>query len=392
MRVALVFPDFLSTVVLARDFIKALVRNPDNQVYVICQVEEYHEELETLNVTYFDVDIYRFISPLKDLRYFYKLYQIFSQQDIDVVINWTHKPNIYGTFAAKLAGVKTVICAIRGLGLVFLDENSLKAKLLKSFVSFLYWIVGKLCNKIWFTNPDDLNYFLRKRLITKSKYLLTSNAINIKYFSAAAVSPEKLGQLRQELGLPSYGRVVVMVGRMIWSKGVREFIEASQLLKDRFPEVTFLLVGPLDQGSPYAVPEEYLRDSEKSGNFRWLGFRRDVRELYALADLAVFPSYYMEGGYPRAVLEPMALGKPVITTDTPGCRAPVAPGKNGFLIPPRDSQALAEAMATLLQDEPLRQEFGKCSRRKVEQEFDERLVTEKIINEVSVLSGGNYLK
>jgi len=385
MRVALVFPDFLSSMAFGRDFIKALGRDLDNQVYVITPVEGHHEELKTLKVTYFDIDMYRFISPLKDLRYLHKLYQIFSQQNIEVVISWTHKPNIYGTFAAKLAGVKTVICAIRGLGLVFLDEISPKA-------IFLYWIVGKLGNKIWFTNPDDLYYFIRKGLVTRSKSLLTSNAIDIKYFSTAAVSPEKLGQLRQELGLPSSGRVVVMVGRMIWSKGVREFIEASQLLKDKFPQVTFLLVGPLDQGTPYAVPEEYLRDSEKSGNFRWLGFRRDVRELYALADLAVLPSYYMEGGYPRAVLEPMALGKPVITTDTPGCRAPVAPGKNGFLIPPKDSQALAEAMEKLLQNEPLRREFGQCSRRKVEREFDERLVTEKIIREVSVLSGKNYLK
>ena len=253
-------------------------------------------------------------------------------------------------------------------------------------MALLYRLVGKLCNKIWFTNPDDLNYFLSKGLVTRAKSLLTSNAIDIKYFSPAAVSAKKLGQLRQELGLPASGRVVVMVGRMIWSKGIREFIEASQLLKGNFPQVTFLLVGPLDRGTPYGVPEEYLRGSEKSGNFRWLGFRRDVRELYALADLAVLPSYYPEGGYPRAVLEPMALGKPVITTDTPGCRAPVAPGQNGFLIPPRDSRALAEAMATLLQDESLRQEFGQCSRRKVEREFDERLVTNKIIKEISALT------
>ena len=124
MRIALVFPDFLSTVVLARDLIKTLARNPDNQVYVISPVEGYHAELKTLKVTYFDIDMYRFISPIKDLDYLHKLYKIFSQQDLDVVINWTHKPNIYGTFAAKLAGVKIVICAIRGLGLVFLEEIS----------------------------------------------------------------------------------------------------------------------------------------------------------------------------------------------------------------------------------------------------------------------------
>jgi glycosyltransferase involved in cell wall biosynthesis len=181
------------------------------------------------------------------------------------------------------------------------------------------------------------------------------------------------------LGIGGQDKVVIMVARMIWPKGVREFVEAAELLKERRPGVHFLLVAPLEIGSPDAVPEAYVRGRERTGNLRWLGFQKDVRQLYAMSHLAVLPSFYKEGGYPRALLEPMAMGKPVITTDTDGCRGVVDHGRDGYLIPPKDSKSLMDAVEEMISDERKLAEFGNRARVKMVCEFDERVIVPSAI-------------
>ena len=140
-------------------------------------------------------------------------------------------------------------------------------------------------------------------------------------------------------------------------------------------------MGPEEKTSPNAVPTSYLEESVKSDNFQWVGFRNDVKDLYALSDLAVLPSYYREGGYPRALTEPMAMGKPVIAADSIDCRAPVEDGKNGYLVPIKDSQALADAIEMLMRDDEKRKQFGHYSRLKAEREYDEKVIVQQMINE-----------
>lgn len=166
---------------------------------------------------------------------------------------------------------------------------------------------------------------------------------------------------------------------MIWAKGVGEFAEAAEILRDRLPFVKFILVGPEETTSPDAVPEMYLKDAERKANFMWIGFRNDVKDLYALSDVAVLPSYYREGGYPRALTEPMAMGKPVIAADSIDCRAPVENGRNGFLVPIKDSKALAAAIETLMVDEKKREEFGRYSRIKAVTEYDEKVIVRQVV-------------
>jgi N,N'-diacetylbacillosaminyl-diphospho-undecaprenol alpha-1,3-N-acetylgalactosaminyltransferase len=152
-------------------------------------------------------------------------------------------------------------------------------------------------------------------------------------------------------------------------------------LHSELPEVKFILVGPLDEGSPDSIPKSYLIENNKHNNFMWIGFRREVKELYAIADLAVLPSYYREGGFPRALTEPMAMGKPVITTNSVHCRGTVEEGKNGYLVPVKDSKALADAIAILINDDNKRKEFGRYSRLKAENEFNEKVIVPKVVKE-----------
>ena len=154
------------------------------------------------------------------------------------------------------------------------------------------------------------------------------------------------------------------------------------ILRDKYPMVKFILIGPRDDGSPDSVPESYLRENEKYDNFMWTGFRKDVQNFYAVSDLAVLPSYYREGGFPRGLTEAMAMGKPIITTDSVHCRATVEDGKNGYHVPIRDSKALANAIEKTINDDDKRDAFGRYSRLKAVNEFDERKIVSQVVKEM----------
>jgi glycosyltransferase involved in cell wall biosynthesis len=173
-----------------------------------------------------------------------------------------------------------------------------------------------------------------------------------------------------------------MVARMSWAKGVRQFCQASDELRTDYPHVKFVLVGQEDTGSPDSVPASYLDRYEEYENFTWLGYRVDIRELYSISYLAVFPSYYKEGGWPRGVLEPMAMGKPVITTDSKDCSNAVEDGVSGLLVPAKDSVALTKAIEKIVNDEELASRFGQRSRETIVQENNEELIMTQLINAI----------
>ena len=165
--------------------------------------------------------------------------------------------------------------------------------------------------------------------------------------------------------------MVVMVARMIFEKGIREFCEAAVQVNRRDPGIRFLLIAPLEHGHINSVPATFVEDYAKRCNLTWVEFAKDVRPYYYLSSMAVLPSFYKEGGYPRALLEPMAMGKPIVTTNTDGCRRTVEQGLNGLLIAPRDANALAEAILCIMSDDDMRKRMGEYARSKAENEFDE---------------------
>lgn len=387
MKIAIISPDDLSILIIFKELINALKN--DNRfgkykIYTISPITEHIKELNKLATVHIPINMYRYLSVTRDLKYLFQLYRIFRKEKFDIIINLTTKPIIYGTIAAHLIGSAKVMSAIRGLGssFSFFNDAGKKDKLIKYIILSLYWLACRWSTKIWFTNKEDLNYFILKGVVIPPKVILTKNAINVNYFSPLSVNKDTLTELRKELGIDVNDKVIVMVARLIWPKGIKEFIEASEILKGKKTNIKFILVAPPEPGSTQQVPETYIREKEKIGNFLWLGFRKDVREIYAICDIAVLPSYYKEGGYPRALLEPMAMSKPVIAANTPDCSGPVRDGENGFLIPPKDSVSLAKTIECLINDKEKMEKFGQSSRIIVEQEFDERIVFSRIVNEL----------
>ena len=382
MKIALVAPDDFSIWHFRKYLIKALKERGCN-VYAISTAGEYVGLIESLGAVHIPVEMNRFMSPMKDLKFLMALYDIFRTEKFDSVHNFTIKPNIYSAIAARVAGIKKIIGSVTGLGFVYSDNSELKLRRLRPVINKLYWLGFKLSDKVWFQNADDLAFFVSSHLIDKQKaVIIKGSGVNLQEYWLYSLDSNKIVELKKELGANALTKFVVMVvARVVWSKGVKEFIEASEILKEKYPFTKFILVGPIEKGSPLSVPQEYLREKEKSENFQWLGFRKDIKEILTLSDLVVLPSYYREG-IPRSLLEAMALEKPIITTNSVGCKEVVEDGKNGYLIPIKDSKALADAIEVLINDDKKRADFGRYSRLKAEKEFDEKVVVDRIIKEL----------
>jgi N,N'-diacetylbacillosaminyl-diphospho-undecaprenol alpha-1,3-N-acetylgalactosaminyltransferase len=392
MKVAVICPQDFTVVLCCKAMVNILREYDRSEVYIISDINKegnYSETIKSWGFEHIPVVMSRHINPFSDLKCLYSLYKILKSKEIDVVINACTKPNIYGAIAGRLAGIKKILCSVWGRGTAFLEDGGLKGNILKFLLLKLYYVAFHLSDKVWFTNTNDHDYFIAQKTVQPEKVILTKNYVDIEEFYPDYLPEKKLKELRGELGLHNHDKVVILVGRMIWSKGVGEFINASNILREKLPEIKFILVGPEEKTSPNAVPTSYLEESMKADNFQWLGWRNDVKDLYALSDLAVLPSYYREGGYPRALTEPMAMGKPVIAADSIDCRAPVEDGKNGYLVPIKDAQALADAIEILMSDDEKRKQFGRYSRLKTEREYDERIIVQQVINEFMITTANS---
>ncbi len=384
MKIAFINPDGLSTKIFCKSFAATLAGRSDVTLYTISSVDGYDGDIESIGSVHIPLNMARFVDPLRDILYFAKLYRICRRECFDVVITFTTKPNVYGVLAAKLARTPVVTMAVRGLGRVFNAPQNPFQRMIYALTAGLYRRACRASDLVWITNRTDRDFMVAEGYVDAGKTILTTNAIDVKDFSSAATDPARVEELRSELGYGHNDKIIIMVARMIWPKGIREFAEAAKMLKDKHPDYRFLLVAPLEERSPAAVPESYIRDIERRANLKWLSFRKDILTAYALADLSVLPSYYKEGGYPRALLEAMALGKPVIAADTDECRGPVDDGRNGFLVPARDASALAQRIVRILDDDDLYEKFGRRSLERIRNEFDDRVVAREVLSAMSI--------
>jgi glycosyltransferase involved in cell wall biosynthesis len=383
-RVAFVAHDGLSTLNFSRWFAQEFRRRTDVRFYTISSRDIYEQEVNALGSAHIDISPGRFIEPVGDLRYFFKLLRAFRRERFDIVVTFGTKPNIFAPLAAKLAGARRVVLAVRGLGRVFSPDPSFGGRALSWLMHRLYRGACHSADRVWFTNPHDRDYMVSHGIVEPERTFLTTNSVDPAFFSAEQTSSAQVQALRKELGFGEGELVVIMVARMIWLKGIAEFVDAAAKVRATHSHVRFLLVAPLEEGSPQAVPPQFMAEAQASDHVTWLQFRKDVRALYQLADIAVLPSYYPEGGYPRALLEPMALGKPVIAADTQECRGPVEPDGNGFLVPPRDARALADRITQLIADPGLRERFGIRSRQIVLERFSDAIVGRQVLGEIGV--------
>lgn len=353
------------------DLIRAMVELGHK---VICLGPEagFEQPLQELGADYRQISLHRTgLNPLKDVKTLFSLRKVLKEIKPDIVFSYTVKPIVYGSIAAHMAGVRQMYAMITGLGYVFIGQT-FKQRLLTQIVAFLYRRGLKYNQVVFFQNPDDLHLFVSKSIVPKTAkpVLVNGSGVNIEKF---AFAPPKLSPV-----------TFLLIARLIKDKGILEYVESARLLKQKYPDARFQLLGPLDI-NPAAITQEQLERWSKEGIIEYLGKTNDVRPYIADASVFVLPSY--REGTPRSVLEAMSMGRPIITTDAPGCRETVIDGRNGFLVPVKDVDALKSAMEKFIQKPDLISQMGKQSRIIAEEKYDVRKVNRAILQEMGLLPG-----
>lgn len=262
----------------------------------------------------------------------------------DMVNHFTPKGVIYGSIAAKFARVPKIFNTITGLGYVFSGKSN---KLLRSLVTILYKIALKN-TVVLFQNPDDQKLLGEKKIVNrKESFLVPGSGIDMERFKSG---PEPDGK-----------PVILLSSRFVEEKGIRYFIEASRILKSRQMDLRFVLVGRPEDDQPTSILHIEITHWVNQGLIEWWGWHDNMEQIYPLAHIVCLPTYYMEG-IPKSLIEAASCGRPLVATDVPGCREIVRHEENGFLVPPQNALALAEAISTLVNDPGLRRRMGEKSR------------------------------
>jgi len=292
------------------------------------------------------------INPLGECWLLLRLIALWLREKPDVAHNVAMKPVLYGSIAARLAGTPRVINALAGMGWLF-STGTGAARWLKPLVRrALGWVLKS--GTVLVQNPDDARLLAQMGIPEKLIRRIAGSGVDLARF---APQPE-----------PDGVPVILLCARLLWHKGVGEFVAAARLLKERGVAARFVLAGEPDQANPSAIPAEQLSSWVQEGIVEYLGWVDDMPQLLARSCVVCLPSYYGEG-LPKALIEAAAAGRPIVTTDMPGCRDAVRSGDNGVLVPPRDPAALAEQLAKLLADPRLRRHMGARGRLRAEREF-----------------------
>jgi glycosyltransferase involved in cell wall biosynthesis len=315
------------------------------------------------------------LTPLRDFRDFCELTRTLRYLRVDVAFSNFAKPVIYGSLAAKRAGVPRRFSLIAGLGYAFVRDGRLSPKrlLLRRLLMALYRLALRDNVRVFFQNREDRDYFLRKRVVAPEQTVLVNGTgVDLEAFSPAPAVTEPV--------------TFVVAARLIREKGIEDFAEAARYLKGKHGEgVRFVLLGGLDS-NPSALPRQRIEGWVAEGLLEWPGQVSDVAAWLRQASVMVLPSFYREG-VPRSLQEAMAMGRPIITTDLPGCHETVWEGVNGFLVPPRDLLALREAMERFVSEPGLIGSMGRESRRLAEAKFDVRQINHQLIAQLLGDSG-----
>lgn len=334
------------------NFRLALMKHMINRgwdVIAIAPPDNYSERLIEQGIRYHPISMSRTgLNPFSDLQLLCRLSCLYLKERPKIVHHFTIKPVIYGSLAARLAKVGAIVNAVTGLGYVF-SIKGYKARLLKSAVKTLYRFAFNRNNvHVIFQNPDDKEAFIKSNLLKPEQaVLIRGSGVDIEQF-APTLEPN---------GEP----VILLCGRMLWNKGIGDLVTAARILQELKVPGRIILVGDLDPENPEAIPKNQLIEWEKEGIITWLGQREDMHKIFANAHIVVLPTTYGEG-VPRSLIEAAACGRPIVATDVPGCREIVRHGENGFLVPAKDSRALAKALQSLIEDPLLRARMGARGR------------------------------
>jgi len=353
------------------NFRMGLVKSLQNRGYRVIALappDEYSSKIIAAGVEFFPLYslVRKGTNPLKDLALIYELQKIYKRENVQLALQYTIKPNIYGTLAATFTGTKT-ICTITGLGYAFLNKS-----LASSVAKRLYKFAFRKADRIFFQNSDDHKLFLKLKIASREKSkIVRGSGINTEYFNPIYNRRKPNGSLH-----------FLFIGRLLYDKGVNEMMAAATIILRRNKHARFTIIGNIDKDNPAALDtlvfRRWLRDNPA---VQHVTHTDDIRSHLAGADVVVLPSY--REGLPRVMLEGLAMAKPLITTDVPGCRETVIDGLNGFLIEVKDVDSLVSAMQKMINlDSSKRAEMGNKGRKLALQHFDEKSIVRLYLEEV----------
>ncbi|MCP1289059.1 glycosyltransferase family 4 protein [Chromobacterium sp. S0633] len=303
-----------------------------HSIFIIAPHDNYSEKLKMMGCTMIDVTLSaKGVNPISDGKLIYSLYRLYKNIAPDFIIHYTIKPNIYGSIASFFSQ-KPCIAITTGLGYTFVEKNWIAY-----IAKYLYKIAFRWPKEVWFLNEDDKRVFLSHDLVKKEQaVLLHGEGVNMNFFA-----PQPKTATDKKIRF-------LLISRMLWDKGVGEFVQTAKALTKLYPHAQFQLLGPCDVQNPSAIPKSLISEWAQEGSIEYLGITDDVRPFISQADCIVLPSFYREG-IPRTLMEAAAMGKPLITTDNVGCRDLVIEGKTGFLCKIKDVDSLVKCCVNMLE-------------------------------------------
>jgi len=337
-----------------------------HDVAVVTRVRDHGDRIRSAGIRLISLELSRRgKNPLGEGLALWRLYRIYRNEKPDLVHHVALKPVLYGSMAARFAGVPRVVNALAGLGYLFASTRR-RAKLLRLVVQIAFrWLLNAGVSRVILQNPDDVRTLIATQILRSERsVLIRGSGVDLDLF--------------RPNGEPDEIPVVILASRMLWDKGIGEFVKAAEMLQREGIRARFALVGDTDEENPAAIPSAQLARWAASGIVEWWGRRNDMPEVLARSHIVCLPSYYGEG-VPKVLLEAAATGRAIVTTDMPGCREVVRNGDNGLLVPARDARALSRALRMLITERPLRQRMGRCGREIAEAEFGvEKVVAETL--------------
>ena len=346
-----------------RNLIQSLLDN-GFKVILVCTIDKYTSYFESIGCEIVDLKLdSKSLNPIKDIYTFFSIIKILSSIKPDFILNFSPKNNIYSTLAANFTKAK-VVNNIAGLGVVFIENN-----LVSNVTRFLYKISQTRANKIFFQNEDDRALFLKSKICDESKIdQLPGSGVDLARFNPVEA--------------PDDGKVrFIIIARMLWDKGIGHYADAARILKQKYGDsVEFRMLGFLDFANPSAVTKQQMSEWVDEGIVNYLGTSDNVESEIGNNDCVVLPSFYREG-VPRSLLEAAAMAKPIVTTDSVGCRETVDEGINGYLCIHKSTESLVKNLEKIINlSHEERVSMGNNSRRKIEVEFDEKIVIQKYLD------------
>ncbi|HEC26031.1 MAG TPA: glycosyltransferase family 1 protein [Gammaproteobacteria bacterium] len=345
------------------------------KLFVVCILAPHDKSVEYFQnkgIECLDIPLSRRgLNIFREIKVFQVFYSVFKNTHPDMVFNFSIKPNIYASIIAHFMRIKVICSMVTGLGYIFVNKD-LKARLIQWLLYWPYQYAMKSNSMVFFQNGEDRNYLLNKGIASiNNTCVINGTGINLDEYTFCDNQVSVMNRF-------------ILVGRLLRDKGIIEYVMAAKMIKKKYSHVTFQILGGLDD-NPSSIKKTELDAWITSGFIEYLGEVQDVRPYLQNSAVFVLPSY--REGLSRSILEAMAMGKPIVATDVPGCRQLVEEGVNGYLVPAKDPDSLAEAMEKFVDNAELISSMGCESRRIVEEDYNVQDINKAVVSRIEKLAG-----